>query len=151
MNIFGSPNVIVEDDALSTSTGRAKMWADLILDMKEWTVSDVDRPYVKAVLVAISLFEQPMKELSVSIIQTPERYTIHVTGYGQMHSFLETYRVFLDPSRRGRLLDPLEDVQWQPAKEANGIICSFIVKKTHLRTAQKDSDTTPLRRFRKRE
>lgn len=148
MNIFSSRTAFVEDDKVMLLS---KEWADTVMDMPDWEIHDVDRPYVKALLVQAQMLEQPLKDLSVAIEHPKENYKICISGYSQMHSFRLVYRIFLDPERRSNMLGQVEDVYWQPATEGPGIIVTFIVRKTQFKTAQKTSDASTMRRFKKRE
>lgn len=148
MNLFSSRSDYVEDDKVML---RSKEWADTVMAMPDWEIHDVDRPYVKALLVQAQMLEQPLKDLSVAIEHPKENYKICISGYSQMHSFRLMYRIFLDPERRSNMLSQVEEAYWQPATEGSGIIVTFIVRKTHFKTAQKSSDASTVRRFKKRE
>lgn len=149
MNLFGGPSIPEDDETLI----RSKKWADTVIDMPDWEVHDVDRPYVKALLVAAHMFEKPLKDLPVAIESSPNNYKICISGYSQMHSIPLTYRTFFDPARRGKMLDQVEDGSWQPAKDGGGLIMTFIVRKMHFKTAQKSGTGSmgSVRRFKKRD
>lgn len=150
MNLFGGPPLQDDEDSATSSK-----WAETVMDMPDWEIHDVDRPYVKAVLLAALNFEKPFKDLAVAIDTTADNYKICISGYNQMHSILLTYRTFFDPARRDKMLDQVEDGLWQPAKNGHGLILTFVVRKMHFKTAQKSAahphDGGGHRRFKKRE
>jgi hypothetical protein len=132
----------------------AAAWATEILNMPTHKnlVKPQDRPYIEAVLTQVGLMENPMKNLSVAILDTDNLYEITIKGWQQRMSDRRWTQTFLAENTRDDMMKHVKDTYISMVD--NKVIRCIEVNKVQFQTVgqtPRKSSAPVSRRFSKRD
>lgn len=98
----------------------------------------IDRPMLRAILLGLATFEQPMPKLEFDVSMPGNYYLIVVKGFNQRHNYKKFYKTFISPSKRNSKYDNIEDVENVPAGTERQELCLAIrVRKPEFRSMKR--------------